>query len=93
MRRAATTVLLLIGVGLIVVPVSMSMFGRSSDGARMVTTFRPIMQPANVQTTADYYNNVFTKLRPIALMMNALLVEPPPSRLEATSAPAPSSEG
>jgi hypothetical protein len=28
------------------------------------------MQPANVQTTADYYYDVFTKLRPIALAMN-----------------------
>jgi hypothetical protein len=28
------------------------------------------MQPASVQTTADYYYNTFTKLRPIALAMN-----------------------
>ena len=43
-------VLLLIGVGLIVAPLSMSMVSRSSDGQKMVNGFgfRPIMQPASV---------------------------------------------
>jgi hypothetical protein len=49
--------LLLIGVGLIVAPRSMSMFSRSSDGQKMVNGFRPIMQPASVKTTAMYYND------------------------------------
>jgi hypothetical protein len=71
MRRAALAVLLVIGVGLIVAPLAMSMFPRANKGEQMVNDFRPIMQPANVQTTADYYYNTFTKLRPIALAMNA----------------------
>ena len=70
MRRLSLSVLVLVGIGLIVAPLSMSMFSRSSDGQKMVNDFRPLMQPAHVQTTADYYNNVFTKLRPIALAMN-----------------------
>ena len=69
-RRIAFTVLLAIGVVLIVAPISMSMFSRTSAGEQTVDTFRPIMQPTNVRTTADYYDSVFTKLRPIALMMN-----------------------
>ena len=48
----------------------MSMFSRASGGERMVNDFRPLMQPAAVQTTAGYYYNTFTKLRPIALAMN-----------------------
>ncbi len=69
MRRLTLTVLLLIGVGLIVAPLSLSMFSRTRDGEQTVNTFRPLMQPASVAKTADYYDNVFTKLRPIALAM------------------------
>jgi len=71
LRRAALGVLLVIGLGLIVAPLAMSMFPRANKGEQMVNDFRPIMQPANVKTTADYYYNTFTKLRPIALAMNA----------------------
>jgi hypothetical protein len=74
MRRLMLFVLVAIGVGLIVAPLSMSMFSRANDGQKMVNEFRPIMQPANVQSTADYYYNTFTKLRPIALAMNAQTV-------------------
>ncbi len=74
MRRFTLTVLVVVGVGLIVAPFSLSMFSRANKGANMVNDFRPIMQPANVQTTADYYYNTFTKLRPIALAMNAQTV-------------------
>ena len=69
MRRLMLLIPFALGIGLIVAPISMSMFSRANDGQRMVNQFRPIMQPASVQTTADYYNNVFTKLRPIALAM------------------------
>ena len=70
MRRLTLSTLLVIGVGLIVAPLALSMFPRANDGETMVNQFRPIMQPAAVQTTVDYYNDVFTKLRPIALAMN-----------------------
>jgi hypothetical protein len=68
-RRTLLAILLVVGVALIVAPISMSMFSRTSAGEQTVNTFRPIMQPASVKTTADYYYNVFTKLRPFALMM------------------------
>ena len=74
MRRLVLSLFLVIGIGLIVAPISMSMFSRASSGETMVNDFRPLMQPAAVQKTADYYNNVFVKLRPIALAMNAQTV-------------------
>jgi hypothetical protein len=74
MRRFTLAVLVVVGAGLIIAPFAMSMFSRSDNGAQMVNDFRPIMQPANVQTTADYYYNTFVKLRPIALAMNAKTV-------------------
>ena len=74
MRRLVLSILLVVGLGLLIAPFAMSMFSRASDGEKMVNSFRPIMQPASVQTTADYYNNTFTKLRPIALAMNAKTV-------------------
>jgi hypothetical protein len=69
MRRLTLSLFLAIGVGLIVVPLAMGMFSRASNGEKMVNGFRPLMQPAHVATTADYYDNVFTKLRPMALLM------------------------
>lgn len=69
MRRLILIVLLLIGVGLIVAPLSMSMFSRSSDGQKMVNDFQPIMQPANVETTAMYYDDVFTPLRNVVPLL------------------------
>ena len=57
---------LVIGIVLIVMPFVISLPSRSSAGQRMIDGFRPIMQPASVKTTADYYDNVFTKLRPVA---------------------------
>jgi hypothetical protein len=75
MRRFTLTVLLVIGAALIVAPLSMSMFSRANDGQKMVNAFRPLMQPAHVQTTADYYYNTFAKLRPIALAMNQQTID------------------
>jgi hypothetical protein len=69
MRRLSLSILVVVGVGLIVAPLSMSMFSRTSDGEQTVNTFRPLMQPASVRTTADYYYDVFVKLRPIAETM------------------------
>jgi hypothetical protein len=69
LRRIILTALLVVGAALIAAPISMSMFSRTSAGEQTVNTFRPIMQPASVDKTAYYYNDVFTKLRPFANMM------------------------
>ncbi|MFH0917492.1 MAG: hypothetical protein V1912_13745 [bacterium] len=57
---------LVIGIALIVMPFAMSMPGKAGAGQTMLDNFRPIMQPDNVSKTADYYNNTFVNLRPIA---------------------------
>jgi hypothetical protein len=69
MRRLTLSLFLVIGVGLIVAPLSMSMFDRSSKGETMVNSFHPIMQPASVAKTAYYYDKVFTPLGPFSKMM------------------------
>ena len=69
MKRVFLWLLLAIGVGLIVAPVSMGMFDKTSKGETMVDTFRPIMQPASVQKTTYYYDKVFTPLGPFSKMM------------------------
>ncbi len=73
MRRLVLSFLFVIGVAMIVAPLSMSMFSRASDGQKMVNDFRPIMQPASVEKTV-YYKGVFDKLRPVAQAMNAQTV-------------------
>ena len=62
MNRKLLWVVLVIGVGLIVAPIAMGLPGKAAAGERMLGDFQPIMQPANVQTTADYYYDVFVPL-------------------------------
>ncbi|HLA81317.1 MAG TPA: hypothetical protein VJP78_06845 [Thermoleophilia bacterium] len=57
---------LVIGIALVVMPFAMSMPSKAGAGQDMLDNFRPIMQPANVSKTADYYNNTFVNLRPVA---------------------------
>jgi hypothetical protein len=51
---------------LIVAPLAFSMPSRASAGQKMLDGFRPLMQPAAVQTTVNYYDKTFTALRPVA---------------------------
>jgi hypothetical protein len=69
MKRVMLWALLVTGVGLIVAPVAMGMFDKTSKGEAMVNSFRPIMQPSSVQKTTYYYNDVFTPLGPFSNMM------------------------
>ena len=69
MKRVMLWALLVIGLGLIVAPVAMGMFDKTSKGEAMVNGFRPIMQPASVQMTTYYYDTVFTPLGPFSKMM------------------------
>jgi hypothetical protein len=72
MKRVMLWSLLVIGVGLIVVPVATGMFDKTSKGETMVNTFRPIMQAASVDKTTYYYDKVFTPLGPFSKMMPAV---------------------
>jgi hypothetical protein len=57
---------LVIGIALIVVPLAISLPSKASAGQKMLNGFHPLMQPAAVKTTANYYNNTFTALGPVA---------------------------
>ncbi len=59
---------LVIGVALIVGPLAMGLPGKSAAGERMLTDFQPIMAADQVQSTADYYYNVFVPLGRITPM-------------------------
>ena len=69
--------ILIIGIVLIVMPFAMSMPSKAGAGQDMLDNFRPIMQPANVTKTADYYNNTFINLRPVAEAGPQLAAEAP----------------
>ncbi len=66
MSRRVTWAVLAIGVAMIVMPFAMSLPSRASAGQNMIDGFRPLMQPANVNTTANYYNETFVPLRGVA---------------------------
>ena len=70
MNRKVLWPVLLIGLALIVAPLALSLPGKASAGERMLGDFEPIMQPANVQTTADYYYDVFVPLGTVTPLMS-----------------------
>jgi hypothetical protein len=55
---------------LFALPLVISMPGKASAGEKMFQNFEPIMQPANVQTTVDYYEDVFVPLGKVAPALN-----------------------
>ncbi|HLE99664.1 MAG TPA: hypothetical protein VI540_07170 [Gaiellaceae bacterium] len=59
-----------IGVALVAAPLVVSMPTRASAGEDMLQSFEPIMQPSNVATTVDYYDNVFVPLGQVAPALN-----------------------
>lgn len=58
--------ILVIGVALIVLPFVLSLPSKASHGQTMIDQFRPIMQPASVKTTVDYYDRTFVPLGGVA---------------------------
>ena len=67
MNRKLLWAVLAIGLALVVTPLALSLPSKAGAGERLLNQFQPIMQPSSVATTADYYDGVFTKLRPVAL--------------------------
>ena len=65
MNRKILWPILVIGALLIVMPFAFGMPGKTNAGARMMNDFEPLMAPANVQTTADYYYKTFVPLRAV----------------------------
>ena len=76
MERKVLWPILLIGLALVVVPFAIGLPGKAAAGQRMLNDFRPVMQPASVQQTADYYNNVFTPLGAVATQFGQVATDP-----------------
>ncbi len=66
MSRKITWVVLAVGLAMVVMPFAISLPGRASAGQKMIDGFRPLMQPAAVDTTASYYTQTFVPLRAVA---------------------------
>lgn len=71
MNRKLLWAVLTIGLALVLVPFAMGLPGKAAAGQRMMNGFQPIMQPAQVDTTARYYNQVFVPLGRVTPMMSA----------------------
>ena len=62
MIRKMMWAVLVVGVALIVAPFAMGLPDKAAGGQEMIDAFAPIMDEQNVQTTADYYYDVFVPL-------------------------------
>ncbi len=71
MNRKVLWAVLVIGAALIIAPLAMGLPGKAAAGERMMGDFRPLMNAANVQTTADYYYDTFVPLGKVVPMMSA----------------------
>jgi hypothetical protein len=71
MNRKVLWAVLAIGLVLVIAPFAISLPGKAAAGQRMLDGFRPIMQPDQVQITANYYNDVFSPLGTITPMLSA----------------------
>jgi hypothetical protein len=71
MNRKVLWAVLVIGAALVIAPFALSLPSKSGAGERMLSDFQPIMQPDQVQTTAYYYNDVFTPLGQVVPAMSA----------------------
>ena len=70
MNRKLLWAFFAIGIVLFAMPLVISMPGKASAGEKMMQNFEPIMQPTNVATTVDYYDNVFVPLGDVAPALN-----------------------
>jgi hypothetical protein len=70
MTRKILWAVLAIGIALVIAPFAMGLPGKAAAGQRMLNGFQPIMQPKQVDTTAYYYNDVFTPLGRIVPMLS-----------------------
>jgi hypothetical protein len=70
MNRKLLWAFFAIGLVLFAMPLLISLPGKARAGERMMQNFEPIMQPANVATTVDYYDNVFVPLGKVSPALN-----------------------
>lgn len=70
MARRAWWAVVAVGLLMIVAPFALGIPGKASAGQRMMDGFRPLMQQANVDRTAAYYNDVFVPLGQVVPAMS-----------------------
>ena len=71
MNRKVLWAVLVIGAALVIAPFALSLPGKTAAGQRMLGDFQPIMRADQVETTAYYYNQVFTPLGKVVPAMSA----------------------
>lgn len=71
MNRTILWAVLVIGLALVIAPLAMSLPSKASAGENMMGDFQPIMRADQVDTTAYYYDRVFTPLGKIVPLMSA----------------------
>src|SRR6266496_3342910 len=71
MNRKLLWSVLIIGLALVIAPFALSLPSKAGSGERMLNGFEPIMAPSHVNTTAYYYDKVFTPLGKVTPMMSA----------------------
>ena len=71
MNRKLFWGVLVIGLALVIAPFALGLPGKAAAGQRMLNGFQPIMQPDQVQVTANYYDHVFVPLGKVTPMMSA----------------------
>jgi len=69
--------ILFIGLALVIAPFALSLPSKASAGERMLNNFQPIMAPASVQTTADYYYKTFVPLGQLVNQMGPMAAQFP----------------
>ena len=70
MIRRMMWVVLVVGLALIAAPFAMGLPDKAAGGQDMIDAFEPIMDEENVNTTVDYYYNVFVPLGEVAPAMS-----------------------
>jgi hypothetical protein len=76
MERKVLWPILAIGVVLVVMPFAIGLPGKAAAGERMMNDFRPLMQPASVEKTASYYDNVFVPLGAVSTQFTKAATNP-----------------
>jgi hypothetical protein len=67
MNRKLFWPVLIIGLAMIALPFVIGLPSKASHGQTMIDQFRPIMQPATVTKTVNYYHQTFVPLRSVAV--------------------------
>src|SRR4051794_5056312 len=75
MNRKLLWALVVVGLALVIAPLALSLPSKTAAGERMLSGFRPIMQPGQVALTAQYYNDPFVPLGRVVPMFGQMPVQ------------------